>query len=31
MPGVLKAQRLAAAGTDASQGAPARTGPGADT
>ena len=29
--GVIKAQRLAAAGTDTSQGAPARTGPGADT
>src|SRR5262249_1552026 len=29
--GVIKAQRLAAAGTDASRGAPARTGPGADT
>jgi methenyltetrahydrofolate cyclohydrolase len=29
--GVIKAQRRAAAGTHASQGAPARTGPGADT
>jgi hypothetical protein len=29
--GVIKTQRLAAAGTDASQGAPARTGPGAET
>lgn len=29
--GVIKAQRRAAAGPDASQGAPARTGPGADT